>query len=113
MFGVEEHECAEQNVWRMCTQLLTLPQMLLFDTCHNIFCEYEKSEQNLSITLWLSCRCLASSYPSAVLTRIIVQNGELLGNIIETIGESFIVWIGENIIDSTIFVKVLLNACKT
>lgn len=37
VFGVEEHESAEQDVWRMSTKLFALPQVLLFHAGDNVF----------------------------------------------------------------------------
>lgn len=39
MFGIEEHEGIEQNMWRVSTQLFTFPEMLLFYSRYDEFCK--------------------------------------------------------------------------
>lgn len=45
------------------------------------------------------------------LTRIVVKDRELLGHFIETVCELLVVAISEDVVDSAVFVEILLDAC--
>ena len=101
MLRVEKHQSAEQNVRRMRSELFALPQMFFFDASHDVFCEHSS----------INVKTFTNSIKK-ILTRIVVENGKLLGDFIETVGELFVVPIGENVVDATVFVEILLDSCE-